>query len=172
MVSVIYSEVFIVFNFNKSTEQKLHGHTEASVKCREPGIQKLAASYNNLCIQMAALICQGKAPHGSVAPLQISRDGLFKLDVDDDVWQDIGLGDSIGAPPAWLANEKVRLGIKSLLELKCCEEEENRLLRERKALIEWFKEEWSRLQKANMDAGKECHSMLIYIADMYFQMKI
>ena len=49
---------------------------------------------------------QGKAPHESVTPLQISRDGLFKLDVDDDVWQDIELGDSIGALPAWLANEK------------------------------------------------------------------
>ena len=115
---------------------------------------------------------QGKAPHESVTPLQISRDGLFKLDVDDDVWQDIELGDSIGAPPAWLANEKVYLGIKSVLELMHCEEEENHLLRERKALIEWFKEEWRRLRKANMGAGKECHCMLIYIADMYFQIRI
>jgi hypothetical protein len=45
---------------------------------------------------------------------------LFKLDVDDDIWQDVGLGDSIGGlPPAWLADEKVCLGIKSLLELRC-----------------------------------------------------
>ena len=46
-----------------SVEQKLLDHTEASVKCREPGIQKLATSYNNLCMQMVALINQRKASH-------------------------------------------------------------------------------------------------------------
>ncbi|KAL4061842.1 hypothetical protein J3A83DRAFT_4365119 [Scleroderma citrinum] len=118
-------------------EQKLHDHTEASVKCHEPGIQKLGTTYNNVCIHMAALVHQGKAPQGSVAPLPISWDGLFRLD-------DIGLGDGIdGQPPAWLANERVQLGIKFLLELKCCEEKESHILQEKKVLTEWFSEEWS-----------------------------
>ena len=147
-----------MFNLDIFLEQKLLDHTEASVKRREPGIQKLAMSYNNLCIQMVTLLCQGKAPQGSVAPLPISKDGLFKLDVDDDIWQDIGLDDdSNGLPPAWLADEKVRLGIRSLLELRRCEEEENRLLKEKKALTEWVTEEWNRLHKAKLDAGKEFH---------------
>ena len=67
--------LFIIFNLDMSVEQKLLDHTEASVKRREPGIQKLATSYNKLCMQMVALINQRKAPQGSVAPLPISRDG-------------------------------------------------------------------------------------------------
>ena len=83
---------------------------------------------------MKALINQGKAPQRSVVPPSISKDGLFKLDVDDDIWQDVGLGDSIGGlPPAWLADEKVCLGIKSLLELRHCEEEEIHLLQEKES---------------------------------------
>jgi len=87
---------------------------------------------------------------------------LFKLDVDDDIWQDVGLGDSIGGlPPAWLADEKVHLGIESLLELRRCEEEEICLLQERKVLVEWFAEEWSWLQKAKLNAGKQYYQTLL-----------
>ena len=35
------------------------------------------------------------APRGAIAPLPIQLDGLFKLDIDDDIWQDIGLTDEI-----------------------------------------------------------------------------
>ena len=87
--------LFIVVNI--FSEKKLHDYTDASVKHMEPGIQKLAISYNNLCIQMKALIHQKKAPEGSVASLPIPKDGLFKLDVDDDIWEDVGLGNSIGS---------------------------------------------------------------------------
>ncbi|KAI5985254.1 hypothetical protein EDD15DRAFT_2390194 [Pisolithus albus] len=103
------------------SEQRLQYHTEASVKRREPGIVKLASSYNNLY-------------------------SLFKLDVDDDIWQDVGLGDdSDGLLPPWLADERVRSGIRSLLELRRCEEEERRLLQEKKNLVLWFSEETSQL---------------------------
>ncbi|KAI6016833.1 hypothetical protein BKA83DRAFT_4059403 [Pisolithus microcarpus] len=130
------------------SEQRLQNHTEASVKRREPGIGKLASSYNNLCLQMVGLIQKGKAPQGSIAPLLIPRDSLFKLDVDDDIWQDVGLGDdSDGFLPPWLADVKVRSGIRSLLDLRRCEEEERCLLQERKALIHWFAEEWGHLQQ-------------------------
>ncbi|KAI6012897.1 hypothetical protein BKA83DRAFT_4466295 [Pisolithus microcarpus] len=137
------------------SEQRLQNHTEASVKRREPGIGKLASSYNNLCLQMVGLIQKGKAPQGSIAPLLIPRDSLFKLDVDDDIWQDVGLGDdSDGFLPPWLADVKVHSGIRSLLDLRRCEEEERRLLQERKALIHWFAEEWGRLQQTIGGAGE------------------
>ncbi|KAI6015677.1 hypothetical protein EDC04DRAFT_2870454 [Pisolithus marmoratus] len=116
------------------SEQRLQNHTETS----------LSTNYNNICLQMAALIHQGKAPHGSIAPVLIPRDALFKLDVDDDIWQDSGLdGDLGGLPPAWLADQKVCSGIRSLLDLRHCEEEERHLLHERRTLMEWFAEEWS-----------------------------
>ncbi|KAI5983957.1 hypothetical protein EDD15DRAFT_2390612 [Pisolithus albus] len=120
------------------SEQRLQYHTEAS----------LASSYNNLCLQMIGLIHKGKAPRGSIAPLLIPRDSLFKLDVDDDIWQDVGLGDdSDGLLPPWLADERVCSGIRSLLELRRCEEEERRLLQEKKNLVLWFSEEWRSIQR-------------------------
>ncbi|KIK14542.1 hypothetical protein PISMIDRAFT_116847, partial [Pisolithus microcarpus 441] len=129
------------------SEQRLQNHTVTSVKWCEPGIVKLSTNYNNMCLQMAALIHQGKAPQGSIAPVLIPRDALFKLDVDDDIWQDAGLEDDTGRlPPAWLADENVQSGIRSLLELRRCEEEERCLLYERRMLMEWFSEEWSHLQ--------------------------
>ncbi|KIJ58408.1 hypothetical protein HYDPIDRAFT_102707 [Hydnomerulius pinastri MD-312] len=107
---------------------------------------------------MQALIRQKKAPCGAIAPLPIACDGLFKLDVDDDVWQDLGLGDELSEVlPGWLADEKVRLGIWSLLEMERCEEEESRLKAERSIMQEWFFEEWSRIQRVTEDLAFELH---------------
>ena len=106
----------------------------------------------------------GEGPTGINFPSSNFKRWLFKLDVDDDIWKDIGLNDdSNGLPPAWLADEKVHLGIKSLLELRHCEEEENHLLKERKVLVEWFSEEWNQLQKAKQYAGKKFHYIGVHI---------
>jgi hypothetical protein len=134
---------------------KLHSHTESSVKRREPGIVKLSKTYNNLCIQLQALIRQGKAPRNALPPLPIAREGLFKLDVDDEVWQDIGLDDPDDHLPGWLADDSVRQGIKCMLELDRCEEEATRIMQERCALQEWMQEEWMRVErvKGPLDEG-------------------
>ncbi|KAI6009904.1 hypothetical protein BKA83DRAFT_4069546, partial [Pisolithus microcarpus] len=124
--SFITNNIFLFDSLTK--EQRLQNHTEPSVKQCEPGIVKLSSNYNNMCLQMAALIHQGIAPQGSIAPVLIPRDALFKLDVDDDIWQDGGLEDDTGRlPPACLADEMVQSGIRSLLELRHCEEEERDL---------------------------------------------
>ena len=65
--------------------------------------------------------------------------------------------DSNGLPPAWLADEKVHLGIKSLLEFRRCEEGENCFLKERRMLAEWFTKEWNQLHKAKWNASKNFH---------------
>lgn len=63
--------------------------------------------------------------------------------MDDAIWQDIGLTDAVvGAPPLWLADNDVRSGILAMLELDRCVEEEARLRHERRAMQEWFAEEW------------------------------
>jgi hypothetical protein len=142
-------------------DSKLHTHTETALKRREPTILKLSKTYNDLCRQMATLIQQGKAPHGAIKPLEIARDRLFLLDVDDEIWQDVGLHDgSGGAPPLWLSDEKVRLGITKLLEHDRCKEEEIRLIRERRALQEWMREEWAVNAKAHQLAGKSLLSTI------------
>lgn len=103
---------------------------------------------------MHKLITQKKAPPGAIVPLIINPEGVFKLDVDDEIWQDIGLDDSIdGPPPRWLCDEAVRGGIKAMLELDRCQEEENRLRSERCAMQEWLQEEWNTVVHAREKTG-------------------
>jgi hypothetical protein len=130
------------------SEQKLHSHTQDSIKRRDPTISTLANKYNTLCDELASLITAGKAPsRNAVAPTKIDKENLFDLDVDEDIWQDVGLGDDDdGSPPPWMANEGVRKGIRVMLELDRCHEEVARLHMQRQSLQEWFVEEWHVLQ--------------------------
>ena len=127
------------------------------MKRREPAILKLSQTYNSLCKQMAQLIEEHRAPQSAVAPEPIKSDGLFKLDVDDDIWQDIGLEDDISvggesshSPPVprWLGDESVRSGIKAQLTVDRCKEELDRLSLERCILQQWMQEEWRNLENA------------------------
>ncbi|KAF7343583.1 hypothetical protein MSAN_01978800 [Mycena sanguinolenta] len=132
-------------------DSKLHAHTESAVKRREPTIAKVATEYNKLCTQITKLIADGKAPRGSIAPVPIPTKGLWQLDVDDVIFQDVGLDDGEDEstePPLWLCDEKVRSGIKAMLELDRCNEEEARLRRELRALRVWFAEEWKVVKDA------------------------
>ena len=139
-----------------SIEQNLRSHAESSIKRREPTILKLANTYNDLCCQLTNLVANGQAPPGSAVPQPIRRDGLFKLDVDDDIWQDLGLDDGYdGVIPRWLSDEKVRSGIQALLQRDRCCEEEILLRRERSNLQQWFMEEWKCVEGARVAAG-EC----------------
>lgn len=95
---------------------------------------------------MEILIQQRKAPRNSVAPLKINMEQLFDLDVDDNIWLDIGIGYNKDidetVPPLWLSNEGVRAGIRALTDRDRCLEEHDQLLKERNAMQAWFSEEW------------------------------
>ncbi len=136
------------------TEQKVHTHTESSVKRRDPSIQQLARSYNELCTKIAKYIEDGRAPHGAICPEKIESSGLFTLDVDDAIWQDVGLNDDASEePPLWLCDANVRSGILAMLDLDRCEEEELHLQHERRAMQDWFLEEWEIVNVAYENTG-------------------
>jgi hypothetical protein len=132
-------------------EHKLHVHAEASIQWRNPTIQKLITTYNNLCGKLIDLIQQGEAPASAIAPHSISPIGIFQLDVDDDIWQDVGLD---MAPPAWLADENMCTAIKFQLEVDRCNKERACIRRECCVLQEWMMAEWDALQEAHTHAGK------------------
>ncbi|KAF9510469.1 hypothetical protein BS47DRAFT_1300216, partial [Hydnum rufescens UP504] len=52
-------------------------------------------------------------PQNAVIPPPIDIKGLFNLDVDNDIWQDVGLADDKfeGKVLPWLGDEDVRNGI-------------------------------------------------------------
>ncbi|KAJ7788530.1 hypothetical protein B0H14DRAFT_2398355, partial [Mycena olivaceomarginata] len=92
--------------------------------------------------------------------------GLWKLDVDDVIFQDVGLDDGDNAsdePPLWLCDEQVRAGIKALLELDRCEEEDAHLHRENEALRVWFAEEW----KVSVVGIQEVGTLQVYLRQTY-----
>lgn len=93
---------------------------------------------------MATAIKEHKAPSNAVVPRSIPMDNLFNLDVDDAIWDNIGLGDSdnLAEVPLWLSDEQVRTGIRGILLWDQCNEELTRLKRELSVLGEWFREEW------------------------------
>ncbi|KAJ7840689.1 hypothetical protein B0H14DRAFT_3457896 [Mycena olivaceomarginata] len=116
-------------------EQKLYSHMEAAVKRREKGIQNLAFEYNKQCAKVAQLIRDKNAPRGMLAPRPIPDGELWKLDVDDEIWEDVGLDDDETAqqttPPLWLCDDGVRAGIKAVLQIDRSNEEDIRLKKER-----------------------------------------
>jgi hypothetical protein len=63
------------------------------------------SSYNNLCTDLSALIRQYHSPPNAIPPNPISPIGNFDLDIDADIWEDIGLNDIVPDPPDWLADE-------------------------------------------------------------------
>jgi hypothetical protein len=136
-----------------STEHKLRLNTQYSIKRQEPAILKLVSTYNGLCTQLQSLIRQWRAPPSAIPPHLIARDGIFLLDVDDEIWQDIGLNDEGMHPPAWLSDEATRSGIHLQLELDRCIEEETRLRRERSVMQEWMLAEWEAVQTVLRDPG-------------------
>ncbi|KAE9387948.1 hypothetical protein BT96DRAFT_836928, partial [Gymnopus androsaceus JB14] len=84
---------------------------------------------------------------------------LFDLDVDDNIWLDIGLGydddndeGDGSAPPLWLSNDDVRAGIRAMLDRDRCLGERKRLLDERSAMQEWFNKEWKVVTMAMQDS--------------------
>jgi hypothetical protein len=81
------------------------------------------------------------------------------LDVDDDIWQDIGPDDAYDdtEPPLWLKDDGVRDGIKAMLELDRCDEEKPRLFHDCRALRYWLAEEWEAIEsviKISKEQGK------------------
>ncbi|KAG6903910.1 hypothetical protein DXG01_014048, partial [Tephrocybe rancida] len=123
-------------------DQKINDHTASSVNHCDPSISRLALNYNHLRDEMEALIKARKAPPRAICPEKIETKGLFALDVDDTIWQDIGLDGGFNeAPPPWLANESVRAGIRALLERDRCIEEEHRLCHECRSMRVWLSEE-------------------------------
>ncbi|EJD46690.1 hypothetical protein AURDEDRAFT_62941 [Auricularia subglabra TFB-10046 SS5] len=138
------------------TENKDHVQTKKLVNRREKTISGMIKKFNQLVTQMEALIKSGQVPkRGTRPPRRLEARKLFKLDVDDDIWQeDPGLGpQDESALPRWQVDDRVRSGIAAMLESRRCEEEMERLAEEAKALNQWYTEEYQTL--TNFCAAQE-----------------
>ncbi|KAF9520939.1 hypothetical protein BS47DRAFT_1286698, partial [Hydnum rufescens UP504] len=89
-------------------------------------------------------------PQNAVIPPPINIKGLFNLDVDNDIWQDVGLVDDKfeGKVLPWLGDEDVQNGIQLVQELTNCRDELSLCERELYSLQLWFEEESAALMAA------------------------
>ncbi|KZV98604.1 hypothetical protein EXIGLDRAFT_589192, partial [Exidia glandulosa HHB12029] len=111
-------------------QHKDHAQTRDLVHRREKNLAAMVRKYNQLVDHMVMLLKANKAPGRSKkAPRRLDVKQLFRLDVDDDIWQeDPGLGPQDEASlPRWQVDKTVRNGIQVMLEADRCKEELERL---------------------------------------------
>ena len=110
--------------------------TQSAIRYHDPTIQVLARKYNKLIGKIHCLIDEWRDLWKALCPIPINTDNLFSLDVDDDIWQDIGLNedDKSTTPPPWLSDENIQKGIRAMLDLDHYLEEEPQLILEQRSL--------------------------------------
>ncbi|KAJ7182224.1 hypothetical protein C8R43DRAFT_1115874 [Mycena crocata] len=115
------------------------------------------SAYNKLCTQIATEIREKRAPPNAIAPKRIDPKTLFKLEVDDPIWQNAGLHDLEEGqkPPPWLSSETVRSGINAMLEVDRADEEDRILLKEARSMRVWFSEDWRVVNRGMQESSSE-----------------
>jgi hypothetical protein len=132
-------------------------HTTKAIKRRYCSVRSLVADYNKRRLYMMKLRGRNGVSKNAIIPPPIDMKGLFGLDVDNDIWQDIGLADDEfdGAIPPWLGDEDVRNGIQLMQEVLNCHDELFLCDREQYSLQQWFEEE----SAASMAALNACQGV-------------
>lgn len=141
-------------------EEKEHAQTRDLIHRREKNLAAQVRKFNALVEQMAELKRQHKTPSTRTRlPRPLDSRKLFKLDVDDEIWQeDPGLGaQDEAALPRWQTDEAVKTGIAALLEERRCVEELERIHAEAAALRYWWTDEEAAMSAFLADnAGVTC----------------
>jgi hypothetical protein len=126
-----------------ATDHSTLQHTSQAIKRRYRSVKGLVADYNKRRESMKKLRGRRGIPRRAVIPPSIDMKGLFTLDVNNDIWQDIGLADDEfdGDVPPWLGDDTVRNGIRLVQDITNCQDELELCMRESHSLQHWFDEE-------------------------------
>ncbi|KAF9514716.1 hypothetical protein BS47DRAFT_1392291 [Hydnum rufescens UP504] len=133
-------------NSSHILDQKTKAHVEKAVKNQSGGIDATVKKYNARLKELVALRGRGGIWRDAYIPPMLTMDGLYKLDVDQDIWED-SRGDIVDFPdgvvPPWLADPSVKEGIRISQEVASCQQELERCKGEHANLWMWFHEEYS-----------------------------
>src|SRR5258706_11514158 len=66
-----------------------HAQLKQGLNRRKGGHERTVKSYEKLRQEMQSLIARGDTPTGATVPNRLSRERLWELDVDDDLWTDL-----------------------------------------------------------------------------------
>jgi predicted HNH restriction endonuclease len=132
-------------NSSRILDQRTKAHVEKAVKHRSGGIQETVRKYNERIKQLILLRGKNGIRKDAYVPPLLTMEGLYKLDVDQDIWED-SPGDIADFPggvvPPWLADPLVKEGIQLSQEVSSCYQELERCKGEHANLRAWFCEEY------------------------------
>ncbi|KIJ30222.1 hypothetical protein M422DRAFT_187417, partial [Sphaerobolus stellatus SS14] len=152
------------------SRDKDHSQTKNLLKRGHKAVGKLVNDFNRVVDKMKALKRKGHAPAVVRLPVRLETKKIFRLNIDDNIWDEDGLLDDEGQePPGWLANQRIRDAIPALLECDRITEERARLTREEKAAMYWLKEEKRRITNTfiqNTDNAALGYQILIRLQDL------
>ncbi|KAF9511782.1 hypothetical protein BS47DRAFT_1363548 [Hydnum rufescens UP504] len=133
-------------NSSRILYQKTKAHVKKAVKNQSSGIEATVKKYNARLKELVVLRGRGGIWRDAYIPPMLTMDGLYKLDVDQDIWED-SQGDIVdfldGVVPPWLADPSVKEGIWISQEVASCQQEFERCKGEHANLRMWFHEEYS-----------------------------
>jgi hypothetical protein len=134
-------------------EQRDDTQTKGLVRRTRKGMSTMVSRFNRYIKQMAVLVNAGEAPKGAILPKRLNTKRLWKIDIDDVIWNDSGLDVDLeeDRPPRWMEDTHVRKGIAALLIVDRCREEKVRLEKEIDAMLPWIKHRALVLDQAATD---------------------
>ncbi|KAF9506854.1 hypothetical protein BS47DRAFT_1367076 [Hydnum rufescens UP504] len=115
---------------SKAVDHNTMEHTTKALKRHYRSVKSLVVDYNKWQLNMMKLRGRGGISKNAIIPPPIDMKGLFGLDVNNDIWQDIGLTNDEfdGTVPPWLGDEDVRNGIRLMQEVQWFEDKSAALM--------------------------------------------
>ncbi|EMD40519.1 hypothetical protein CERSUDRAFT_44780, partial [Gelatoporia subvermispora B] len=117
---------------------KMHQITRKAISKRQPGILNSIRKFNKYCVALKDAVKTYHVPQTFPVPHQLSTN-LGELRDDPNLYEDVWISSPpIQTTPKWLEDASVRCGIRAMLKLDRCDEEEQRLKFECENLQRWF----------------------------------
>ena len=107
---------------SRIVNQSLHAHVTKAVKNRSSGIEVTLKKYNGRLKQLSQLWGKGGIAKDAWLPPPLEKDGIYKLDVDQDIWHDYDPL-QFDELPLWMVDPSVKEGIPlAQMVMNCCSE--------------------------------------------------
>lgn len=145
----------------------LDPRTEAQAKevvaFKQPGLPAAVARFNETRESLIKRRGKDGIAADAYVPEPLTTEGLYKMDVDSEIWLDVDMDDhhafKDGKLPDWVTNVEVRRNIKFAQEITNCREELRRLGVEHQALAR----HWAAAYHAVNEACKGCSGKFLFL---------
>ncbi|KAF8321007.1 uncharacterized protein EI90DRAFT_2829729, partial [Cantharellus anzutake] len=103
-------------------DQSLQDHVDKAVSRCSAGVDATLKKYNDKILQLAEMRGRNGVAEDAWLPSPLRKEGLYKLDVDQDIWQDCDPS-QFEELPTWLTDPCVKEGIPLAQMVVSCQSE-------------------------------------------------